>query len=50
MEKKWLKKTIKMAIKWSKNGDNKAIKMAIKWRQNGDEMVTKWQQKGEKWR
>ena len=33
-----------------KNGDNKAIKMAIEWRQNGDEMVTKWQQKYEKWR
>ena len=50
METKWLKKTKKMAIKWPKNGDNKAIKMAIKWRQNGDEMVTKWQQKDEKWR
>ena len=45
-----VKKDDKMAIKWPKNGDNKAIKMAIKWRQNGDEMVTKWQQKGEKWR
>ena len=43
-----VKKDEKMAIKWPKNGD-KAIKMAIKWRQNGDEMVTKWQQKDEKW-
>ena len=43
-----------MATKWQKNGDQNGEKkdenMVIKWQQNGDEMVTKWQQKDEKWR
>ncbi len=43
-----------MVTKWQKNGDQNGEKkdenMVIKWQQNGDEMVTKWQQKDEKWR